>query len=248
MPIEQLAEYAGESPYLGPPLLNGPRLPYPSYPDGQVTVEWNAEHLVREYGTGRREIVRGARYRPTFTFSFNYLEAIVKVGLWTELKVSPLSFAPYSIKEAGVDLAVPQAFTVLPPETIPDTADLLLARYPFGLTLVGTETFALADIPVVDGSGVPVPGACVYPDAPANLLGTPDEANEEIDWTWDRVQVEGVDVTGYFFEWGETEGGPYPNIARILVADLADPTAPEYSTPAVEGTTYYARVSAYLDN
>lgn len=148
MPIQQLDDHAADA-YYGPPLLNGERLPFPSYPGGQVSVTWQKEHQTRKYGDGRMEVVGDARYRPVFTLSYDVLEHLVEYGIWQELKaVGPLTFAPYSrLVDGGAAVPIPLAFEVLPPDEIPDTADLLLARFPFGLSLTGTETWLKAEIP-----------------------------------------------------------------------------------------------------
>lgn len=89
-------------------------------------------------------------YRPFFDLSYDYLEAIVDAGVWELLK-SPAqtTFAPYSIDGSPH----PISFDVLPPKEIPDTADLLLSRYPFGLSLEGTRTWPKPEIPTSAVSG-----------------------------------------------------------------------------------------------
>src|SRR5690606_41907323 len=45
--------------------------------------------------------------------------------------------------------------------------------------------------------------------------------------TWDAVEgVESGD--GYLLEYGDTDGGPYPNSVFIAYDDLADPNSPNY--------------------
>lgn len=133
-------------------MLNGQRLPYPSL-EGQVSVRWVAEHAVRAYGNGRKEVVGEAVYRPFFDLSYSYLEHLVQYDVWEELKATgQTTFAPYSIEGAPH----PEAFDVLPPPEIPDTADLVLARFPFGLSLEGTRTWAKSAIPHT-GPQPPIP-------------------------------------------------------------------------------------------
>lgn len=142
LPIPQLLDHAGDA-YLGPPLLNGERLPFPSYPGGQVTVRWVAEHSIRKYGDGRQEVIGEERYRPFFEFTYDLLEAVVQAGIWEVFRSgAPLTFAPYSLD--GV--AHPATYPVLPPKEIPDTADLVLSRFPFGLALEGVFTYGLDGI------------------------------------------------------------------------------------------------------
>lgn len=100
-------------------------------------------------------------------------------------------------------------------------------------------TRAPAPVEVVVPSG----GGCTFPDEPENVaVGALDGGSYPV--TWDAVEgVESGD--GYLLEYGDTDGGPYPNSVFIPYDDLADPNSPNYDLPD-PGYEPYAQVSAYL--